>query len=92
MDRSPRSAADPIVSWLASIDNAFEEFRRRAEGDGMASENYVRLLETCVRKFIDERRYREDIRFIKILVLYVCKGCKTLGVMKFFLSLRLLNF
>ncbi|CAA6671989.1 unnamed protein product [Spirodela intermedia] len=58
MDRSPRPTADPIISWLAP------------EVDGVASENYVRLLESCVRKFIDARRYRDDIRFIKILVLY----------------------
>ncbi|MQM09520.1 hypothetical protein Taro_042395 [Colocasia esculenta] len=67
--RSPRSLGDPILPWLRSVDKAFEDYRRSTEDDAVL-ENYERILEGCVRKFVDERRYADDIRFIRVLVLY----------------------
>ncbi|XP_078428705.1 protein kinase and Mad3-BUB1-I domain-containing protein isoform X2 [Wolffia australiana] len=66
--KSSRFANDPIVPWLTSIDKEIELFQMRSGGE--PSDDYLRLLERCVNRFIDDRRYRDDVRFIKVLVLY----------------------
>ncbi|KAK9152813.1 hypothetical protein Sjap_000293 [Stephania japonica] len=52
---------DPLLQWLSSIKDAL---------DDSDADHLDRLLEGCVMKFKDDARYRDDIRFLKIWLLY----------------------
>ncbi|XP_073108346.1 mitotic checkpoint serine/threonine-protein kinase BUB1 [Elaeis guineensis] len=65
---SPRSLADPILPWLRSIRKAFDDFRR--DPDGNAAAHFKNLVEDCLNNFADDERYRNDIRFLKIWIIY----------------------
>ncbi|URE42735.1 Protein kinase domain, partial [Musa troglodytarum] len=66
---SPRSVVDPILPRLRSIYEAAAESRSHPD-DPAAAARFRDLLEDCVRSFADDERYRDDVRFLKICILY----------------------
>ncbi|KAK1304340.1 3-phosphoinositide-dependent protein kinase 1 [Acorus calamus] len=61
------SAKDPIFPWLRSIETVLEEFHSGAESSFSRLEE---LLGDCIRTFMDSDLYRDDVRFLKIWILY----------------------
>ncbi|THU54039.1 hypothetical protein C4D60_Mb10t20810 [Musa balbisiana] len=69
---STRSLVDPILPRLRSIYEAAAESRSHPD-DPTAAARFRDLLEDCVRSFADDERYRDDVRFLKICILYVSR-------------------
>ncbi|RYR17989.1 hypothetical protein Ahy_B03g062633 isoform C [Arachis hypogaea] len=55
---------DPLLPFLWSVKNALE-------GSGGSSQNLLNLLGDCIISFKDSEQYRNDVRFLKIWILYV---------------------
>lgn len=61
------------------IRSAFHRFFRSIHkelGDSQRNSNedssrLKSLLEDCIKRFVDEERYKNDLRFLKIFILYV---------------------
>ncbi|KAF6141914.1 hypothetical protein GIB67_037882 [Kingdonia uniflora] len=51
---------DPLLPWLSSIKEALDT----------SGQNLENFLEQCIINFKDDDRYRDDIRFLKIWILY----------------------
>ncbi|XP_042393422.1 mitotic checkpoint serine/threonine-protein kinase BUB1-like isoform X1 [Zingiber officinale] len=61
--------ADPILLRLRAIRKATDD-SRNCPDDTAAVERLNNLLEDLFRDFIEDERYRDDIRFLKISILY----------------------
>ncbi|KAK1325446.1 3-phosphoinositide-dependent protein kinase 1 [Acorus calamus] len=61
------SAEDPIFPWLRSIETVLEEFHSDAESSFSRLEG---ILGDCIRTFMNSDLYRDDVRFLKIWILY----------------------
>ncbi|KAF5205018.1 Mitotic checkpoint serine/threonine-protein kinase BUB1 [Thalictrum thalictroides] len=59
---------DPLFSWLCSIETALDEVKKL--NNIKARETLDDLLLSCISKFKDNDRYRNDIRFLRIWILY----------------------
>ncbi|KAM0952193.1 putative protein kinase BUB family [Dioscorea sansibarensis] len=59
--------SDPIVPWLRSIHKELGDSQRNSQGD---SSRLKSLLEDCIKSFVDEERYKNDLRFLKIFIIY----------------------
>ncbi|QHO05779.1 hypothetical protein HN51_064762 [Arachis hypogaea] len=55
---------DPLLPFLWSVKKALE-------GSGSSSQNLLNLLGDCIRSFKDSEQYRNDVRFLKIWLLYM---------------------
>ncbi|RYR63661.1 hypothetical protein Ahy_A04g021441 isoform C [Arachis hypogaea] len=55
---------DPLLPFLWSVKKALE-------GSGGSSQNLLNLLGDCIRSFKDSEQYRNDVRFLKIWLLYM---------------------
>ncbi|ONK74931.1 uncharacterized protein A4U43_C03F11580 [Asparagus officinalis] len=64
---SPNSISDPILPYLQSISSELGELERNPDGP---DQKLKALLEDCVQRFSDDRWYQNDVRFLKIWVLY----------------------
>ncbi|XP_077242210.1 protein kinase and Mad3-BUB1-I domain-containing protein isoform X2 [Tasmannia lanceolata] len=63
---SPRSIDDPIFPWLQSIKKGTDDFKQNPD----LGAHLLKLLEDCIKNFENESRYRNDIRFLKVWILY----------------------
>ncbi|KAJ0982942.1 hypothetical protein J5N97_011197 [Dioscorea zingiberensis] len=59
--------SDPILPWLRSIHKQFSDSERNINDD---ASHLKSLLEDCIKRFVDEERYKNDIRFLRIFILY----------------------
>ncbi|XP_061355572.1 mitotic checkpoint serine/threonine-protein kinase BUB1 [Gastrolobium bilobum] len=55
---------DPLLPFLWSI-------RKALEDSNNSGQNLIKLLSDCIRNFKDSDRYRNDVRFLKIWLLYM---------------------
>ncbi|MED6123053.1 hypothetical protein PIB30_045677 [Stylosanthes scabra] len=58
------STDDPLLPFLWNVKKALE-------GTGSSNQNLINLLEDCIRSFKDSEQYRNDVRFLKIWLLYM---------------------
>ncbi|PIA35206.1 hypothetical protein AQUCO_03600103v1 [Aquilegia coerulea] len=61
---------DPFFSCLCSIKAALDEIKKSNNNNNKARETLNNLLLSCISKLKDDDRYRNDIRFLKIWILY----------------------
>ncbi|KAK7257417.1 hypothetical protein RIF29_31389 [Crotalaria pallida] len=61
---SPTQQHDPILPFLRSI-------RKALEGSGDSALDLSKLLTDCITSFKHSYRYRDDVRFLKIWLLYM---------------------
>ncbi|KMZ58141.1 hypothetical protein ZOSMA_7G01730 [Zostera marina] len=64
------SGSDPILPYLRSIGKAHQEYSLGPADNETNLCRYRSLLWSCVDRFKDDQRYRDDQRFYKILILY----------------------
>ncbi|OVA00374.1 Protein kinase domain [Macleaya cordata] len=62
------SVDDPLLPWLRSIKKALDDLKSSAESE--SRRQLDNTLEECIMKFKDDNRYCNDIRFLKIWLLY----------------------
>ncbi|KAF9590845.1 hypothetical protein IFM89_038717 [Coptis chinensis] len=60
-------AHDPLLSWLISIKKELDDLKKPRN---KSREPLDELLHDCIMKFKDNDKYRNDIRFLKICLLY----------------------